>query len=56
MLGIEQYVGTIEVGKQADLALFTKHPLDVYTLVEKTWIDGELVYDRTVEGTPDARP
>lgn len=56
MLGIEDRVGTIEVGKDADLALFSHHPLDVYTRVERTWIDGELVFDRAEEGTPDARP
>jgi imidazolonepropionase-like amidohydrolase len=56
MLGIEERVGTIEVGKDADLALFTHHPLDVYTRVERTWIDGVLVFDRAVEGTPNARP
>ena len=56
MLGIEDRVGTIEIGKDADLALFSHHPLDVYTRVERTWIDGELVFDRAVEGTPDARP
>lgn len=55
-LGIEDRVGTIEPGKDADLALFRKHPLDVYTLVEKTWVDGTLVFDRGQEGTPDARP
>ena len=51
-LGIEDKVGTLEVGKHADIAMFNKHPLDAYTLVVKTWIDGELVYDRSVEGTP----
>ena len=44
MLGVEKYVGSLEEGKQADLALFSLHPLDVYTRVEATWIDGELVY------------
>ena len=55
-LGIEDKVGTLEVGKHADIAMFNKHPLDAYTLVVKTWIDGELVYDRSVEGTPNAQP
>ena len=55
-LGIEEKVGTLEVGKHADIAMFNKHPLDAYTLVVKTWIDGELVYDRSVEGTPNAQP
>ena len=29
-LGIEDKVGTLEVGKHADIAMFNKHPLDVY--------------------------
>jgi len=49
MLGIESRVGSIEVGKDADLALFSKHPLDVYTRVEVTWIDGEIVYQKEVK-------
>ncbi|MFT4975953.1 MAG: imidazolonepropionase-like amidohydrolase [Myxococcota bacterium] len=55
-LGIDRRVGTIEVGKDADFALFSHHPLDVYTRVDNTWIDGILVFDRAEEGTPDARP
>ena len=46
MLGVEDRVGSLEVGKDADLVLFSKHPLDVYTLVQKTWIDGVVVYQR----------
>lgn len=53
LLGVEARVGSIEPGKDADLALFSRHPLDGYTRVEKTWIDGALVYDRATEGTPD---
>ncbi len=56
ILGIADRVGSIEVGKDADLALFNGPPLDVYSLVVGTWIDGKRVYDRTKEGTPDARP
>ncbi len=56
LLGIENAVGSIEVGKDADLALFSSHPLDMYSLNTATWIDGELVYERSKEGTPDARP
>ena len=56
MLGIQAQVGSLEVGKDADIALFSKHPLDSYTLVQKTWVDGELVYDRSKEGTPNGRP
>jgi hypothetical protein len=35
--------------------LWSKHPLDGYTLATKTWIDGQLVYDRAKEGSPDGR-
>ena len=56
LLGVAHRVGSIEVGKDADLALFSRHPLDVTTLVQRTWIDGELVYDRASEGMPNARP
>jgi imidazolonepropionase-like amidohydrolase len=55
-LGIADRVGSLEVGKDADLAIFTRHPLDVYTLVEKTIIDGEVVYDRGAIPTPAALP
>ncbi|MDP2305077.1 MAG: amidohydrolase [Pseudomonadota bacterium] len=53
MLGIDGRVGSLEVGKDADLALFDRHPFDVYGRVERTWIDGNVVYDRRKEGTPD---
>ena len=56
LLGVEDQVGTLEVGKHADLALFSKHPFDVTTLVEQTWIEGRLVFDRATEGTPNAHP
>jgi imidazolonepropionase-like amidohydrolase len=56
IVGIGDRVGSIEVGKEADLALFSHHPLDVYTRVVRTWIDGVEVYNRAKEGTPDARP
>lgn len=53
LLGVEKQTGSLEVGKDADFALFSKHPLDIYTLVQRTYIDGTLVYDRAVEGEPD---
>ncbi len=44
-LGIDRYVGTIEPGKHADLALWSDHPLSVYARCEKTFIDGVLYFD-----------
>lgn len=45
-LAIDNRVGSIEVGKDADLAIFDKHPLSNYAKVEKVFIDGELYFDR----------
>ena len=46
MLGIEDRVGSIEVGKDADLAIFNGHPLSVYSRPEMTFIEGEVYFDR----------
>ena len=46
-LGIEKRVGSIEVGKDADIAIFNAHPLSVYASVEQTIIDGEVFFDKT---------
>ena len=45
MLRIDHKVGSIEVGKDADLVLWTENPLSIYTKAEKTWVDGILYYD-----------
>lgn len=45
-LGIDQYVGSIETGKHADLSLWTGNPLDTYSVCEKTFVDGVLYFDR----------
>jgi imidazolonepropionase-like amidohydrolase len=45
-LMIDQRVGSIEVGKDADLTIFDKHPLSNYAKVEKVFIDGQLYFDR----------
>lgn len=45
-LGIDAKVGSIEVGKDADVVLWTGHPLSVYSSVVTTFIDGEVFFDR----------
>ena len=45
-LGIDDQVGSIEVGKSADLVLFDKHPLSGYSKPLKVWIDGHEYFDR----------
>jgi len=46
-LGIDARVGSIEVGKDADLAVWSRSPLSSYTRCEQTWIDGRKYFDRT---------
>lgn len=48
-LGIDSRVGTIDVGKDADVAIWNAHPLSVYARVEQTFVDGELVFDRQAD-------
>jgi imidazolonepropionase-like amidohydrolase len=43
-LGIDKYVGSIEVGKLADLAVFDGHPMDTLSRCVLTLIEGEIYF------------
>lgn len=45
-LAVDHRVGSIEVGKDADLVLFNKHPLSSYAVAQKVWVDGKVRFDR----------
>jgi imidazolonepropionase-like amidohydrolase len=45
-LGIDGRVGSVDVGKDADLVIWNGHPFSVYSRVETTFIDGEIFFDR----------
>ena len=45
-LGIQDRVGSIDVGKDADLSIWNGDPMSVYSRVETTFIDGEVFFDR----------
>lgn len=44
-LGIDDRVGSLEVGKDGDIAIFDKHPLSIYTVPQMTFIDGVKYFD-----------
>lgn len=46
-LGVDELVGSIEVGKQADLALFSAHPFAPEARAEMTLVDGRIYFDRS---------
>lgn len=48
-LAVDNRVGSIEVGKDADLTIFDKHPLSNYAKVQKVLIDGTVYFDRDKE-------
>jgi len=45
-LGIQERVGSIEVGKDADVAIWNGHPFSVYSRVDTTFVDGTIFFDR----------
>ena len=46
MLHVADRTGSIKVGKDADLVLWSDHPLSIYAKAEKTIVDGVVYFDR----------
>ncbi|WP_298767461.1 amidohydrolase family protein [uncultured Polaribacter sp.] len=47
LLHLDDRVGSIKEGKNADVVLWSHHPMSIYTKAEKTIIDGRIFFDRT---------
>lgn len=45
-LGVDKWTGSIEVGKDADVAIWSGHPFSPFSYVEETLVDGEVLFDR----------
>jgi imidazolonepropionase-like amidohydrolase len=45
-LRVDDRIGSLEPGKDADFVIWSGHPLSVYTHAEQTWIDGAKEFDR----------
>lgn len=46
-LRIDDQVGSLETGKDADFVIWTDHPLSSYAVCDETWIDGARYFERT---------
>lgn len=46
MLGLQDRVGSLEAGKDADFIVLSGDPLSVYTHILETWVEGKKVFDR----------
>lgn len=46
MMDLEDRIGSLEAGKEADFIVLSGDPFSVYTKVLQTWIEGEKVWDR----------
>lgn len=49
LLGIDDRTGSLEKGKDADLVVLDGNPFDHKTLVERTYVNGRLVYEKDKE-------
>jgi imidazolonepropionase-like amidohydrolase len=50
-LRIDNRVGSLEKGKDADFAVWNGNPLSTYSICEQTWIDGRKYFDRNEDRT-----
>jgi len=48
-LKIDQRVGSLEVGKDADFSIWNGSPLSPYSVCEQTWIEGRKYFDREAD-------
>jgi imidazolonepropionase-like amidohydrolase len=46
LLHLDDQMGSVKVGKDGDVVLWSDHPLSIYAIAEKTIIDGKIYYDR----------
>jgi imidazolonepropionase-like amidohydrolase len=45
-IGLDDRIGSLVPGKNADVVLWSGNPFSVYSRAEKVWIDGALLFDR----------
>ena len=50
IIGVDDRVGSLDVGKDADITIWSGYPLSSYGLVDKAIIDGDVWFDRSLPG------
>ena len=45
LLNLDDRVGSLKVGKDADIVMWSGHPMSLYTKAEQTYIEGALYFD-----------
>jgi imidazolonepropionase-like amidohydrolase len=50
IIGVDDKVGSIDVGKDADLVIWDGYPLSSYGVPSKVFIDGDIYFDRSLPG------
>ena len=46
-IGVDEWTGSLEPGKMADVVIWDHDPFSVYAKAERVYVDGGLAYDRT---------
>ena len=49
MLHLDKQMGSIKIGKDADIVIWSNNPLSVYSKVESTYIDGVCLYNNEID-------
>ena len=55
-LRVDHLVGSLEVGKDGDFVIWSKHPLSTGTVCLETWIEGKRYFERRRRLSPAPRP
>ena len=48
-------MGSIKVGKDADIVLWSANPMSIYAKANKTFVDGQLLFDRDRQAEIEAQ-